>query len=82
MNILANGLNASHNWLYLDNYSSGAEYKVKFVCGSNLTVDNDRDGSSYVHIAANGTTLDDFNNTSWAFTSGKTYMISIQAGMI
>lgn len=76
---------ASWKGFCLADYSVGNEYKAKFTTSAALTVDNDYDtGTQYVKIIADGAELDDFANCNdaWKFQAGKTYLISIQAGMI
>lgn len=76
---------ASWKGFCLADYSPGNEYKAKFTTSAALTVDNGYDtGTQYVKIIADGAELDDFTgcNDAWNFQAGKTYLISIQTGMI
>lgn len=79
VNVLINGLdNTNYDRIYLNDYSPAKEYKVKFKANSNFTI-----GLESVKISGNGISIADFDNYSeLSFISGKTYLISIQAGMI
>lgn len=79
VNFLINGLDSTdYDHIYLTDYSPAKEYKVKFIANSNFTI-----GLESVKISGNGVSIEDFDNYSeLSFISGKTYLISIQAGMI
>ena len=79
VNFLINGLDdTDYDHIYLNDYSPAKEYKVKFTANSNFTI-----GLESVKISGNGVSIEDFDDYSeLSFTSGKTYLISIQAGMI
>ena len=79
VNFLINGLDdTNYDHIYLNDYSPAKEYKVKFTANSNFTI-----GLESVKISGNGMSIEDFDDYSeLSFISGKTYFISIQAGMI
>ena len=79
VNFLINGLDdTDYDHIYLNDYSPAKEYKVKFIANSNFTI-----GLESVKISGNGVSIEDFDDYSeLSFIAGKTYFISIQAGMI
>ena len=72
-----NGLRCS-SVTYLQSALKTLPIPVRFTANSNFTI-----GRESVSIAGNGEYISDFDNYSTAsFTAGKTYLISIQAGMV
>lgn len=82
ISVLKEGVGTSNNYVNLVGYSAGTEYKIKFSANNTMVVGGNQANS--IQIYGDGVLVDELNGSSIqaTFLSGKTYLISILAGMV
>lgn len=82
ISVLKEGIGTSNNTVNLVGYSAGTEYKVKFKANNTMLAGGNQNNS--IQVYGDGALVDELNGSSIqaTFSSGKTYLISILAGMV